>query len=129
MAADEGVGTVTGLRIFPHAHDYHPYMRSGNRNDLSFFALRHPQSITVGLNQASVLLKETYLCREDGGTYHRYTSVGRDPVLVFGPRGSRHEMHPGDQLLMPGTRYHRGHVQLARREEMDPLETGCVPRL
>ncbi len=126
VAADEGVGTVPGLRIFPHAHDYHRYMRTGNRNDLSFFALRHPDSVTVGLNQASVLLKETYRCSADGREYHRFTSAGNDPVLVFGPRGCRHEMRCGDQLLLPGTRPFAGHVQLARREELEEVEQQCL---
>ncbi len=126
VAADEGVGTVRGVRIFPHAHDYHPYMRTGDRNELSFVALRHPNSVAVGLNQASVLLKESYLCAEDGEVYQRYSSVGDDPVLVFGPRGCRHEMRKGDQLLLPGTRAFAGHVQLARREELEELEWVCL---
>lgn len=125
IAADEGVGLIENIRIFPHVYDYQPYVRDGSRDDLTFFALRHPGNVAVGLNQTSVLLREVYRCAKDGKTYLRYSSVGDDPVLVFGPRGRRYEMLKGDQLLLPGTRGFSGAFQLARLEEIEAAETEC----
>lgn len=122
MAADVGLGLVQGIRIFPHADDYYEYIREASRNDLSFFALRHKGCITVGLNQESVLLYERYACPYDKKTYNRYSSVGSQPVLVFGPRGMRYEMGPGDELLLPGTRHYDGTPRLAWAPEVEELE-------
>ncbi len=122
MAADEGLGLVRGLRVFPHADDYYKYVREASRNDLSFFALRHEGCITVGLNQESVLLHERYHCAADDKVYLRYSSVGPQPVLVFGPRGMRYEMGPGDELLLPGTRHYDGTARLAWSPEVAELD-------
>lgn len=122
MAADEGLGLVEDLRVFPHADDYYKYIREASRNHLSFFALRHRDCITVGLNQESVLLYERYRCDVDNKVYRRYSSVGGQPVLVFGPRGMRHEMGPGDQLLLPGTRHFDGGPRLAWAPEVEELD-------
>lgn len=122
MAADQGLGLVEGLRVFPHADDYYKYIREANRNDLSFFALRHEDCITVGLNQESVLLFERYHCQADSKVYRRYRSAGTQPVLVFGPRGMRYEMGPGDELLLPGTRHYDGTARLAWAPEVEELD-------
>ncbi len=122
MAADAGLGLTPGLRIFPHADDYYRYIREASRNDLSFFALRHREGVAVGLNQESVLLFERYLCPKDARVYHRYSSVGPQPVLVFGPRGMRYEMGPGDELLLPGTRHYDGTPRLAWAPEVEELD-------
>jgi hypothetical protein len=122
MAADQGLGLVEDLRIFPHADDYYRYIREASRNHLSFFALRHEDCITVGLNQESVLLYERYHCELDEKIYRRYSSVGSQPVLVFGPRGKRYEMAPGDELLLPGTRHYNGGVRLAWAPEVEELD-------
>lgn len=122
MAADQGLGLVEGLRVFPHADDYYKYIREASRNDLSFFALRHRECITVGLNQESVLLYERYRCQADRKVYRRYTSAGSQPVLVFGPRGMRYEMGAGDELLLPGTRHYDGTARLAWAPEVEELD-------
>lgn len=122
MAADAGLGLAEGLRIFPHADDYYKYIREASRNDLSFFALRHRDGVAVGLNQESVMLYERYHCAADQRVYKRYSSVGTQPVLVFGPRGMRHEMGPGDELLLPGTRHWDGTPRLAWAPEVSELD-------
>lgn len=122
MAADQGLGLVHGLRVFPHADDYYKYIREASRNDLSFFALRHEGCVTVGLNQESVLKYERYRCDADDKVYRRYSSVGGQPVLVFGPRGMRYEMGPGDELLLPGTRHYDGAARLAWAPEVAELD-------
>lgn len=125
IAADQGTDLIRNLRVFPHAYDYYKYMREASRNDLSFSALRHPKSVTVGLNQESVLLKETY--KMEDKEYQRVTSVGRQPVLVFGPRGVTYEMEPGDQLMLEGCRHFDGQQRLARKAEVDDLEKDLLP--
>jgi len=122
LAADAGLGLTPGLRIFPHADDYYKYIREASRNDLSFFALRHRECCTVGLNQESVLLHERYRCPWDETVYKRFSSVGPQPVLVFGPRGMRYEMGPGDELLLPGTRHYDGSARLAWAPEVEELD-------
>lgn len=122
MAADQGLGLMSDLRVFPHADDYYQYVREAHRDDLSFFALRHRGCVTVGLNQESVLLFERYRCPVDDKVYARYSSVGNQPVLVFGPRGVRYEMGPGDELLLPKTRHYDGTPRMAISPEVEELD-------
>lgn len=120
-AADFGMGLVRGFRIFPHANDFRS-IREGRRDDLSFFALRMPNEVAVGLNERSVLLCETYRDPHDGRTYKRFSSAGTDPVLVFGPRGERHEMGPLSEMLLEGSKFYGGIPQLASRAEVLEME-------
>jgi peptidase E len=120
-AADFGMGLVKGIRIFPHANDFRS-IREGRRDDLSFFALRMPNEVAVGLNERSVLLCETYRDPVDGGIYKRFSSAGTDPVLVFGTRGERHEMEPLSEMLLEGSKFYQGKPQLATRAEILDME-------
>lgn len=120
-AADFGMNLVSGIRIFPHANDFRS-IREGRRDDLSFFALRMPHEVAVGLNERSVLLCETYRDPVDGRILKRYSSSGADPVLVFGPRGERHEMERHTELLLEGSKFYEGKAQLATRPEIVELE-------
>ncbi len=120
-AADHGMGLVKGIRIFPHADDFRS-IREGRRDDLSFFALRMPDEVPVGLNEKSVVLCETYRDPLDKKIYQRLTSVGSDPVLVFGPRGERHEMARMSQILVERCKFYQGRHQLATQSEILELE-------
>jgi peptidase E len=120
-AADVGMGLVSGFRVFPHANDFRS-IREGRRDDLTFFALRMPHEVAVGLNEKSVLLCETYRDPVDGQVRKRYSSVGTDPVLVFGQRGERHEMEPNSEILLEGSKFYGGKAQLATRAEVAELE-------
>jgi peptidase E len=120
-AADFGMGLVKGIRIFPHANDFRS-IREGRRDDLSFFALRMPHEVAVGLNERSVLLCETFRDPVDGRVHKRFSSAGTDPVLVFGPRGERHEMEPVSEILLEGSKFYQGKPQLAARAEVLDLE-------
>ena len=74
-AGDFGMGLVRGMPIFPHANDFRS-IREGRRDNLSFFAMRMPHEVAVGLNERSVLLCETVRDPVDGRTYKRFSSAG-----------------------------------------------------
>lgn len=123
IAGERGLGLFRGVRVFPHAYGYYSYIREADRDALSFFALRQHDAVSVGLNEHSVLMAERYEHPSGGKTYFRFRSVGPDAVLVFGPRGERHEMAEGDELAIRGTRYYNGRPGLLRAEEIRSLES------
>lgn len=120
-AADKGMGLIRNLWIFPHANDYN-YIREANRNFLSFFTLRQKEGIVVGLSEKSVLLCEKYKDPIDGNTYKRFSSVGEEPVLVFGEKGIICELNQFDQIFIKGTKFYTNKNQVATKEEVLELE-------
>ena len=83
--------------------------------------------MAVGLNERSVLLCETYRDPVDGRILKRFSSSGADPVLVFGPRGERHEMEPQSEILLEGSKFYECKPQLATRAEIVELERLPIP--
>ncbi len=120
-ACDMGMGLVKGLWVTPHAEDY-TYIRDANRDALSFFSLRQTNGVVVGLSAKSILLCEKYKDPIDGEMYDRYTSIGDEPVLVFGVRGVKHEMKKNSQLILNGTKFYSGRPMIGDDEDMDELE-------
>ena len=120
-AADKGMGLVKNLWIFPHANDYN-YIMETNKDILSFFALRCEGGAVIGLSEKSVLLCEKYKDPIDGNIYKRYSSVGEDPVLVFGQKGIICKMNKSDQLFTDGTKFYTNRNQVAQKDEMEELE-------
>ncbi|HPZ09091.1 MAG TPA: Type 1 glutamine amidotransferase-like domain-containing protein [Candidatus Eremiobacteraeota bacterium] len=120
-ASDYGMGLVKGLWIFPHAEDL-SYIREANRDKLSLFALRHKPGVAVGLTEKSVLLCEKYREPFDGKIYRRYTSVGEEPVLVFGEKGKRCDLYKYDQIILEGTKFYKGKNQVAGKEDIKKME-------
>ena len=120
-ASDFGMGLLKGLFVFPHAEDIN-YIREAHRDKLSFFALRHNPAVAVGLTEKSVLLCEKYRDPFDGEVYDRYTSVGDEPVLIFGERGKRCDLHKNDQVILEGTKFYKGMKQVAAKEDIEIME-------
>lgn len=120
-AADMGMGIVEGLWVTPHAEDY-IYIREAHPDALSFFSLRQRNGVMVGLSERSVLLFERYKDPLDGTIYRRYTSIGEEPVLVFGIRGIKHEMKPDSQLIIEGTKFFAGTNMVGDEEDIEELE-------
>ena len=121
-AADKGMGLIRNLWIFPHANDYN-YIREANRDILSFFTLRHKDGVVVGLSEKSVLLCEKYKDPIDGNIYKRFSSVGEEPVLVFGEKGIISELNKFDQIFIKGTKFYTNKNQVATKEEVKELES------
>lgn len=120
-ASDRGMGLVSGLWVTPHAEDYE-YIRDANRDALSFFSLRQVHGVTVGLSAKSILLVEQYRDPIDSNVYKRYTSIGDEPVLVFGVRGVKHEMKKNAQLILEGTKFYMGKDMVGEEEDIEELE-------
>lgn len=120
-AADKGMGLVQGLWVTPHAEDY-AYIREAHPDALSFFSLRQRNGVMVGLSEKSVLLYERYKDPIDGNVYKRYTSIGEEPVLVFGVRGIKHEMKKYSQLIVEGTKFFEGTNMIGDKEDIEELE-------
>lgn len=120
-AADRGMGLVEGLYVTPHAEDY-AYIREAHPDALSFFSLRQRNGVMVGLSEKSVLLYERYRDPLDGNIYKRYTSIGDEPVLIFGIRGIKHEMKKDSQIIIEGTKYFEGTNLIGDKEDMEELE-------
>ena len=95
---------------------------------LSFFTLRQKHGVVVGLSQNSVLLCEKYKDPIDGKIYSRFSSVGEEPVLVFGERGIRYDLEKNDQIFMPGTKFYIGRNQIARAHEIEEFERDYYKR-
>lgn len=127
-AADIGMGLVKNLFVFPHANDY-KYIMEADRNYLSFFTLRQKNGVVVGLSQKSVLLCEKYKDPIDGKIYSRFSSVGEEPVLVFGERGIRYDLEKFDQIFMPGTKFYINRNQIARAHEIEEIEKDYYKRI
>lgn len=121
FAADHGLGLINGLRIFPHANDI-KYIVDADRDELSFFVLRHREKAVIGLREKSVLLCESYRDPIDNNVYKRYSSVGEHPVMIFGERGEKVELNHYDELFMEGCKFYSGIVQVARRNDIIGLE-------
>lgn len=121
-AADQGVGLVSGLSVFPHAYDYR-YIREAHQDELSLFTLRHRDRVAMGLNEKSVLLCEKYCDPVNGKIYKRYSSVGDDPVIVFGERGRSVEMEQNDELILDGAKFFDGRPKVGTREDICSAET------
>jgi len=126
-AADHGMGLVKNLWVYPHADDYN-YIRETQRDELSFFALRHRQGTVIGLNEKSVLLCEEYFDEGDNTRYKRYVSVGEDPVLVFGEKGIRVELNYMDQILLNGSKFYKGYPCVATASEIEQLEKEAISK-
>lgn len=120
-ASDFGMGLIKNLWIFPHAEDLH-CIREAHRDKLSYFALRHRPGVVIGLTEKSVLLCEKYKDLIDQKIYSRYTSVGEEPVLVFGEKGIRCDLHKFDQLILEGTKFYKGKNQVATKKEIEEME-------
>lgn len=121
IAADFGLGLIKGMRVFPHANDI-GYMEQADRNELTFFVLRHQEKFVIGLKEKSVLLREFYRDPIDHKVYKRFSSVGEDPIMVFGERGERVDLQKHDEILMEGSKFFSGIVQVATRMEINALE-------
>ena len=124
-ASDFSMGLVKGLFVFPHAEDLN-YIREANREKLTFFALRHRPGVSVGLTEKSILLCEKYKDPFDGEVYRRFTSVGEEPVLVFGEQGQRRDLYKYDQIILEGTKFYKGKNQVASAKDMEKLEREYV---
>ena len=120
-ACDMGMGLVHGLWVTPHAEDYN-YIREANRDALSFFSLRQSNGVVVGLSAKSILLCEQYKDPFDGNVYGRYTSIGDEPVLIFGIRGVKHEMKKNAQIILRDTKFFSGKPMIADEEDIKELE-------
>ncbi|MDQ7824036.1 MAG: Type 1 glutamine amidotransferase-like domain-containing protein [Candidatus Eremiobacteraeota bacterium] len=120
-AADRGMGLVEGLWVTPHAEDY-AYIREAHPDALSFFALRQKNGVMVGLSEKAVLLYERYRDPLDGTIYKRYTSIGDEPVLIFGIRGIKHEMARNSQIILEGTKFFEGKAMVGDEKDIDDLE-------
>ncbi|MBI2571225.1 MAG: Type 1 glutamine amidotransferase-like domain-containing protein [Candidatus Schekmanbacteria bacterium] len=116
VAADFGMGLVSGLRVLPHAEDFR-FVREAERDVLSFFALRQPDAAAIGLSQRSVLMCERYYTQGAGQPATRYVSAGEEPVLVFGPRGRCFKLRCGDELALPGAEFYKGAPATLTAEE------------
>lgn len=127
-ASDYGMGLVHNIWIFPHAEDL-SYIRELHRDKLSFFTLRHRPGVAVGLTEKSVLLCEKYKDPFDGKIYKRYTSVGEEPVLVFGERGKRCDLYKYDQIILEGTKFYKGKNQIAGKDDIKQMEEEYVARV
>ncbi|MDP7422877.1 MAG: Type 1 glutamine amidotransferase-like domain-containing protein [bacterium] len=119
--ADLGIGLVKGLSVFPHANDY-LYIRRAHQDELSLYTVRHRGRVTVGLNEKTVLLYERYRDPLDDQVYDRYSSVGDDPVLVFGERGRIVELNRFDELLLEGTKFYDSLPRMAMRQDICEFE-------
>ncbi|MHC9538214.1 MAG: Type 1 glutamine amidotransferase-like domain-containing protein [Vulcanimicrobiota bacterium] len=120
-AADSGMGLVEGLWVTPHAEDY-AYIREAHPDALSFFSIRQKNGVMVGLSEKSVLLYEKYKDPMDGNIYKRYTSVGEEPVLIFGVRGMKHEMARNSQIILEGTKFYQGRNMVGEEQDIEELE-------
>ncbi|MFC1742886.1 Type 1 glutamine amidotransferase-like domain-containing protein [Candidatus Riflebacteria bacterium] len=120
-AEDSGMGLVNGLSIFPHANDYQ-YIRNADKDTLSFFAIRHPNRVVVGLNEKSVLLYEHHKNPKTGEVFRRISSQGKEPVLIFGERGKKIEMKKNSQILTSGTKFYKGVNQYVTQDEIEKME-------
>ncbi len=120
-ASDQGMGIIKGLWVTPHAEDYN-YIMEANRDALSFFSLRQKEGVVVGLSAKSVLLCEKYKDPCDGNIYERYTSVGDEPVLIFGIRGVKHEMKKNAQIIFENTKFYSGKPMIGDEEDIEELE-------
>ncbi len=120
-AADSGMGLVEGLWVTPHAEDY-TYIREAHPDALSFFSIRQKNGVMVGLSEKSVLLYEKYRDPMDGNIYKRYTSIGEEPVLVFGVRGMKHEMTKNSQLILEGTKFYQERNMVGEEQDIEELE-------
>jgi peptidase E len=120
-AADSGMGLVEGLWVTPHAEDY-AYIREAHPDALSFFSIRQKNGVMVGLSEKSVLLYEKYKDPMDGNVYKRFTSVGEEPVLIFGVRGMKHEMTRNSQIILEGTKFYQGRNMVGEEKDIEDLE-------
>ena len=120
-AADSGMGLVEGLWVTPHAEDY-AYIREAHPDALSFFSIRQKNGVMVGLSEKSVLLYEKYKDPMDGNIYKRYTSIGEEPVLIFGVRGMKHEMARNSQIILEGTKFYQGRNMVGEEQDIEELE-------
>lgn len=120
-AADRGMGLVDGIWVTPHAEDYE-YIRDAHPDSLSFFSLRQRNGVVVGLSEKSVLLCEKYKDPGDGNIYKRFSSIGEEPVLVFGIRGIKHEMNKYSEIIVEGTKFFEGKAMVAEEEDIEELE-------
>jgi len=127
-AADRGMGLVEGLYVTPHAEDY-AYIREAHPDALSFFSLRQKNGVMVGLSEKSVLLCERYKDPLDGQVYKRFTSVGEEPVLIFGERGMKHEMKKHAQIILEGTKFFSGRNMIADEADIEDMERERAARL
>lgn len=121
FAADFGLGLLQKIRIFPHANDIR-YIAQADRDELTFFVLRHQENVVIGLREKSILLSETYRDPVDTKLYKRYSSVGEHPVMVFGERGERVDLSYMDEIFMEGSKFYAGFVQIAKRRDVIVLE-------
>jgi hypothetical protein len=112
---------VEGLYVTPHAEDY-AYIREAHPDALSFFSLRQKNGVMVGLSEKSVLLYERYRDSMDAQVYKRFTSVGEEPVLIFGERGMKHEMKKNAQIILEGTKFYKGKNMIADESDIEDLE-------
>ena len=98
---DQGFGLVTKVQLFPHCKDY---IFMEDPDTIAYTAARFNHSMSVGLDQNSFLLMETY--RDGDSEYERFSSVGKDEGLyVFKSSGEIEIKHRGDELVLPGTRF------------------------
>ncbi|MBN2385251.1 Type 1 glutamine amidotransferase-like domain-containing protein [bacterium] len=121
FAADNGLGLVNGIRIFPHADDIR-YIMDADVNELTLFTLRHRENAVIGLREKSVLLCETYRDPVDNNEYKRFSSIGEHPVMVFGERGEIVQLGHLDEMFMEGCKFYSGIVQVATRRDVLQLE-------
>jgi peptidase E len=120
-AADRGMGLVEGLYVTPHAEDY-AYIREAHPDALSFFSLRQKNGVVVGLSEKSILLYERYKDPLDGKVHRRFTSIGEEPVLIFGERGVKHEMSRHSQIILEGTKFFKGTNMVGEEKDIEDLE-------
>jgi hypothetical protein len=115
-AEDFGMGLLKNFWVFPHANDYE-YITRADSSRLSLFAIRHFPDICIGLSCNSILRCERFK-EADGHEYDKYTSVGYDPVLVFGVRGKVGELNRGDQIITKGTKFYEGDSMIYTKDEV-----------
>lgn len=120
-ASDMGMGLTSGLWVTPHAEDYN-YIREADKDTLSFFSLRQVNGVVVGLSANSILLCERYKDPIDQKIYKRYTSIGNEPVLIFGIRGIKYEMKKYSQIIIEGTKFYNGKPMIGEKEDIEELE-------
>ena len=80
----------------------------------------------VGLSANSILLCERYKDPIDQKIYKRYTSVGNEPVLIFGIRGIKYEMKKYSQIIIEGTKFYNGKPMIGEKEDIEELEKNLL---